>query len=344
MPLQDYSIDEILAAIRNLERGGGLGYTVRNPLDWAATMYRRESLPFTYDPISGQMVVSPSLPPDTYEKYGMARGAGSFMYLRTPEGNVPVPITHGQLGNLLAAPKEVQDLIANMTPEQYGAFQQYIAGVQGEGGAGVREGYPAPPSGVPGSAVNPLGGEVAGFAKNWPYQPREISERERQRRQEARQAVERAANTPEATTVIKRMVLANMNPLAEGSVGWGGEAAGRDTAIKSIIDELAGRGAFGMLPPLYGGAGPRQAWTEYFGSPNMWGTQPDLTETQTGIRKEIAGDYNEMMRSRALDLVGRRQTMSYDQALRIAQKQLRQGYVGSVKGEKGGAGGFSTWG
>lgn len=320
----DWTIAELLQAIQNLSHGGGQeAMFVRNPLDFAAASHGRENAQFSFNPRTGQIVYNPT---DTWsELYGTPPGSQSVMDLYTPEGYVPVPVSREEVNAFLGASPEIQQKIAGMTPEEFDAFRRWnVATSGGEGGAGVRDAY-----GVGGAATNPMGDELARmYERNLGLpQPRQLSERERQRRAEARAAVQSAANTPQATAVIKEMLTGTF-PYLTATSPFGG-AKQRTPTIQTLIAEMAGRGAFGQ-PIEQTGIYPN--WAEYF-SPGA---------DQKAIATQIGTDYDKMLQTKAMDIVARR-NIDLDSAMRLAQRQMRKGYLGSVKGDTGGMG-LSTWG
>ena len=345
---EEWTLDQLLEAARAWGgRQGGGGLQVTNPLSYGAAMYRHEGSPFTYNPISGQMTLGTNPNAALYEKYGGVPGQMSFMYLRDPsqgsgEGAfVPVPITSQNLQDYLNAPADVQERIKRMTPAEFDAFSRWNAATSGAGGgeAGVRNDYGAGTAGA-----NPLGEGFATFAENFPYGRRaEVSDRERQRRADARAAVNAAANTPEASAVVKRMLtqqvpgMVSLNVDPSDLFPGGQYQQANLTGIQQLIAEMNQRGMFGSAPV--------SGWTEYFGGPSYYGggmSEEERQQKQQEIARTIAGDYNRMIETKAMDLVGRR-NLTYDNAMRLAERQLRRGYLGSIKGDQGGMG-LSTWG
>ena len=308
----EWTLEEILNALPNLqERRGRVGQFITNPLDAAASFKGRESSQFAFDPRSGQIVFHPA---DTWsEKYGAAAGSMSVMYLKTPQGNVPVPVTRQEVEAFAGAPQDIRQQIANMTPSDYDAFKRYVtAGKEGEG---VRADYPYPTGEA---QANPLGVGLAEYGQNFMARP-QISEATRARRAAASAAVERAGSTPEASGVIKLMIAQGLGTTSGAPDQWGNVTPDM-SGVKSALSEFMSRtGAYGGWG-LYG------------------------STKQQDIISGIAANYNEMIQNKAYD-IGAKRNVTPEAAKRLAERQLRSGYLGSRRTEAANIGtGLSTWG
>jgi len=311
---QEWTLEEILNALPNLqERRGRVGQFITNPLDAAASFKGRESSQFAFDPRSGQIVFHPA---DTWsEKYGAAAGSMSVMYLKTPQGIVPVPVTRQEVEAFAGAPTDIRQQIANMTPSDYDAFKRYVtAGKEGEG---VRADYPYPTGEA---QANPLGAGLAQFGQGFsPYPQGRLSEAQRLRQQRAAAAVERAGSTPEATGVIKLMMAQGLGTTSGAPDQWGNVTPDM-SGVKSALTEFMSRTG------AYGGWG---LWSQ---------------ATKDNLITGIANNYNEMIQNKAYD-IGAKRNVTPEAAKRLAERQLRSGYLGSRRTEASNIGtGLSTWG
>jgi hypothetical protein len=306
---QEWTLEEILNALPNLGRDRGDQF-ITNPLSAGGSFKGRESSQFAFDPRSGQIVFKPT---DTWsDKYGAAPGSMSVMYLKTPQGNVPVPVTRQEVEAFAAAPTEIQQQIANMSPQDYDAFKQYVSA--GAEGAGVRADYPYPTGQA---QANPLGAGLAEYGQG--FMPQQISEQTRARRAAASAAVERAGSTPEASGVIKLMIAQGLRTTSGAPNQWG-EVTPDYSGVKTALSEFMDR----------------------TGAYSGWGLYGSTKQNQ--IVSGIGANYDEMIQNKAYDIASKRDVDAAT-AKRLAERQLRSGYLGSRRTEAANIGtGLSTWG
>ena len=361
---EPYTLDELLRAIGLLgSNKSQYGYNVRSNLDLNAILGNKaEARNFSNYPRTGQFVFNPAMTGEQQALLGPMPGyssvsptgeemgpTNSMMYLQTPTGGKPVPITRDELSRFLELPEGTRNLIANMTPEEY----YRLKSMGGEGTPGVREEGLTPPTSPFEPGTSATTGAPAVGSGEWLKEKRDAMNKSFAvfgQMQEGLKTLQDAADKTAARTA-KAMMSRNLDPL---------------TAYNKLMSLNAGTTPDYTLPPeqwpsmnlpwnpgaKYTGplVAPTQpvAPTGGFGSPE-WATYLQQKKSwEDWNKKGGAADwfkgvntlYGTSVNERANQIMTER-LIPFDKAKRLALKQMKvtTGGSGSLPGTI-----TNTWG
>jgi len=351
---RNYTFDEFLRALDMLDaRQNQYGYTVRNPLEMAAMEENLGGQPFSYDPRSGQFVRNPVTTQeqrlmigDIYGDVGGQSSAGqqSMMWLRTPQGNVPVPTSSSELQRFLNLPKETQKLIGNFTPEQYYALKKW----GGETVEGVRNESDLTPPGGTGEEGPAPGQTVGEWLKSQRkeqrtrHKPAEISAE--------RQAQLKLAGQTGLEAILRAMAgrgltsLEAVNQLGQkGLLAYDPHAGTAQTGSYTPFANAPGTPWQNIVPPPIvapPGYGATEAEKAAYQAAQAWMAEPSEWGQGGGgyWLGQATSQYSDLLKERAQQIASER-LIPFERAQKLAIKQMRA----PTSGAYAGAAMSSTW-